>query len=304
MAFELSEFLTQTMNMVPESDTELDAQTRNQLIKQAVSDYSQDKPDIVGFDFTGDGGKYYPLFTTLTSYVDGFSRIQTISYIAATIASDELPNYLEPQDWDEDFYATAGRFLFFPNHSPASTETVRVTHTALYTWSAGTTTTAVNQTTHGFSVNDFVYASVSGATTTWVSAGTGSTADLLATHQVTAVADTDNFTATILAVTIPESDFFAVCNRAACLICRSIAERFARTSDSTITADSVDHTSRSQLFADRAKDFCKLYNDHIGINMDAQGNKIEAGHAEFVDLTTGPNWQPTRRYMFHNTGRR
>ena len=304
MAFELSEFLTQTMNMVPESDTELDVQTRNQLIKQAVSTYSQDKPDIVGFDFAGDGGKYYPLFSTLTSYVDGFSRIKTISYIAADISADELPNYLEPGDWDEDFYATAGRFLFLPNHSPAATETVRVTHTALYTWSAGTTTTLVNQTTHGFSVNDFIYASVSGGVTTWVSAGTGSTADLLATHQVTTVTDSDNFIATILAITIPEGDFFAVCNKAACLFCRSIAERYARTSDSTITADSVNHASRSQLFADRAKEFCKLYDDHMSINKDAQGNKINTGHSEFLDLKTGPEWQPNRRYLFHNTGRR
>lgn len=300
MAFELSEFLTQTMNMVPESDTELDVITRNQLIKQAVSDYSQDKPDIVGFDFSGDGGKYYLISTTLASYADGFSRIQTISYIAADISADELPNYLSKDDWDEDFYATAGRFLFFPNHSPASTETVRVTHTALYAWSAGTTTTLVNQSSHGFSLNDFIYNNGS----TWVSAGTGSTADLLATHQATTITDSDDFIATILAITIPEGDFFAVCNRAACLFCRSISEFFARTSDSTITADSVSHTTRSQLFKDRADNFCKLYNDHIGINIDAQGNKIETGHAEFLDLTTGPEWRPDRRYLFHRTGRR
>lgn len=300
MAFELSEFLTQTMNMVPKSDTELGAVTRNQLIKQAVSDYSQDKPDIIGFDFTGDGGKYYLISTTLTSYVDGFSRIKTISYIAAGIAADELPNYLESLDWNEDFYATAGRFLFFPNHSPAATETVRVTHTALYVWSSGTTTTSVNQTSHGFSLNDFIYNDGS----TWVSAGTGSTADLLATHQATTITDSDNFIATILAVTIPSGDFFAVCNRAACLFCRSISEFFARTSDSTIGADSVSHTARSQSFADRAKEFCKLYNDHLGINMDAQGNKIEAGHAEFVDLPVQTFWPGNRRSLFHDRGRR
>jgi hypothetical protein len=300
VAFELAEFLTQTMNMTPEADTELDAITRNQLIKQAVSDYSQDKPDTVSSDFSGDGGKFYNLLTSLTSYADGFSRIRTISYIAATIVDDELPNYLEAQDWNEDFYAGGVRYLFFPNHSPAATETVRATYTALYSWSAGTTTTAVNQVAHGFSVNDYVYAN---ASSVWLSAGTGDTANLLATHQVTTVTDVDNFTATALAVSVPEVDFFAICNKAACLFCRSIAERFARTSDSSITADSVNHTTRSGLFSNRADEFCKLYNDHMGINMDSDGNKIEDGHAEFLTFDDPVFYPGSRRLLFHTRQR-
>lgn len=301
MAFELAEFLTQVQNVAPKIvSQEMDTIDLNQQIKQAVSAYSQDKPDTVSSDFSGDGGKYYNLLSSLTLYEEGFSRIQTISYIAATIADDELPNYLESSDWDEDFYAGGIRFLFFPNHSPAATETVRVTYNAVYSWVAGTTTTAVNQTTHGFSVNDFVYLNSS---STWVSAGIGSTANLLATHQVTAVADTDNFTATTLAISIPEVDFFAICNKAACLICRSIAERYARTSDSTISADSVNHTTRSQLFSDRADEFCKLYADHMGINMDAQGNKIETGHAEFITLDSPTFWPGSRRLLFHDRNR-
>jgi hypothetical protein len=298
MAFELEEFLTQVKNVAPEIITasEIDDVSMSQQIKQAVSDYSQDKPDTTATDFSGDGGKYYNLLSTLTSYADGFSRIKTISYIAATLADDDLPEYLESQDWDEDFYAAGVRYLFFPNHNPAATETVRATYTALYSWSAGTTTTAVNQSSHGFSVNDYVYQNSS---STWVSAGTGDTANLLATHQVTTVTDVDNFTATALAISIPEVDFFAVCNRAACLICRSIAERYARTSDSTITADSVNHTTRSQLFSDRADEFCQLYSDHMGIRMDSDGNKIEPGYAEFVDIDTSPNWPTGRQYLFH-----
>lgn len=302
MAFELAEFLTQVQNAAPKIvSEEMDTIDLNQQIKQAVSAYSQDKPDIVSTDFSGDGGKYYDLLSSLTSYEDGFSRIKTISYIAATIADDELPNYLESSDWDEDFYAGGIRQLFFPNHSPAATETVRATYNTVYSWVAGTTTTAVNQSSHGFSVNAFVYLNTSPA---WVLAGTGATANLLATHQVTTVTDTDNFTATALAISIPEVDFFAICNKAACLICRSIAERYARTSDSTISADSVNHTTRSQLFSDRADEFCKLYNDHMGINMDAQGNKIEDGHAEFITLDSPVFWPGSRRLLFHDRGKR
>lgn len=302
MAFELAEFLTQVQNVAPKIiDEEMATIDLNQQIKQAVSAYSQDKPDTVSEDITGDGGKYYNLFTSLTSYEDGFSRIKTISYIAATIADDELPNYLESADWDEDFYAGGIRFLFFPNHSPASTETIRVTFNTVYSWVAGTNTTAVSQIAHGFSVNDFVYLNSSSS---WVSAGTGSTANLLATHQVTAVTDVDNFTATALAISIPEVDFFAICNKAACLICRSIAERYSRSGDSTITADSVNHLTKSQLFSDRADEFCKLYNDHIGINMDSDGNKIEMGHAEFIELPAQTYWPGSRRLLFHDRSRR
>lgn len=303
MAFELAEFLTQVKNVAPQiiiPAGEMDTISLNQQIKQAVSAYSQDKPDTVASDFSGDGGKFYNLTSSLTSYADGFSRIKTISYIAATIASDESPNYLEAGDWDEDFYAGGIRYLFFPNHSPAATETVRATYSALYSWTIGTTTTAVAQVAHGFSVNDFVYANSSSV---WVSAGIGSTADLLATHKVTTVADVDNFTATALATNVPEADFFAVCNKAACLICRSIAERYARTSDSTILADSVNHTARSQPFSDRADEFCKLYSDHLGISFDSDGNKMEAGHAEFITFDDPTFWPGNRQSLFHSRQR-
>jgi len=298
MAFELSEFLTQLMNMVPEADTELAAIIRNQLCKQAVMDYSRDRPDTVASDVTGDGGKYYPINTTnLASWSDEFSRISTIEYPAAVVASDETPVYLENDDYDQDYYAGGVRYLWLPNHAPASTETIRITYTAPYLWSVGTTTTAVVQASHGFSVNSYVYQNSAG---TWVSAGTGTTANLLATHRVTAVADSGNFTAKILAVSVPEADFFAICNRAACLVCQAIAERFARTSDSSIAADSVNHTTRSELFRRQAKEFCDLYAEHLGLasaQADAERNQ---GLAEFVDLDTQPLWPTGREFLFHS----
>lgn len=298
MAFEITEFATQLLNLVPEIDNELGLITRYQLIKQAVSEYSQDKPDVVSTDVSGDGGKYYALLSSLTSYDDGFSRIRSIEYPADDISDDDLPEYLEKIDWDEDFYADGIRYLFFPNHEPAATEEFRATYTALYSWSAATTTTSVSQSSHGFSLNDFVYQNSAG---TWVSAGTGSTANLLATHQATTITDTDNFVATVLGVSIPESDFFAVCYKAACLACYAIAEYFARSSDSTITADSVNHTPRSSLFASRGSEFCAKYNALIGIKTDAQGNKMDdRTHADFVDLDTQPMFPSGRRYLFHD----
>ena len=296
MAFELSEFLTQLMNMVPEADTELAAIIRNQLIKQAVVDYSKDRPDTAVSDVTGDGGKYYPINTTnLAAWSDEFSRISSIQYPAPAVATDETPVYLEKEDWDEDYYAGSVRYLWLPNHAPAATETFRVTYTATYLWSAGTTTTSVAQTAHGFAVGAFVYQNAAG---TWVSAGTGATANLLATHKVTSSADVNNFVATILAVSVPEIDFFALCNRAACLICEAIAERFSRTSDSTITADSVNHTTRAEQFRAQAKRFCALYSDHIGA-ITGEGLQGVLGFADFIDLDTSPLWPTGRDFLTH-----
>src|SRR3990167_6873446 len=150
MTFELSEFLTQLMNMVPEADTELAAIIRNQLIKQAVVDYSRDRPDTIASDVTGDSGNYYPInATNLPSWADEFSHILTIQYPAPVVASDETPVYLDTEDWDEDYYAGGVRYLFLPNHAPGATEKLRITHTAPYLWTVGTATPSVAQNSAG-----------------------------------------------------------------------------------------------------------------------------------------------------------
>lgn len=288
------------MNRVPEADTELNAITRNQLIKQAVMDYSRDRPDTITTDVTGDGGKYYPI-SNLTDYADSFSRITRIEYPAPTVASDETPVYLEAADWDEDYYASGTRYLWLPNHAPAATETVRITYTAPYIWSAATTTTNVSQTSHGFSADDYIYQNSS---STWVDADPGgATANLNATHQATTITDTDNFVATILGVSVPEIDFFAICDKAACLVCQAIAERFSRTTDSTISADSVGHTTRAQEFANRAREFCQAYNEHLGI-MTSDGGESQLGQSEFIDFDTSPLYPVGREFLFHNRGSR
>lgn len=300
MSITLSTFLTQLMNMVPQSDTELTAITRNQKIKQAVTDYSRDRPDQITDDVSGDGGKYYLLdgsSAVVSGWSDTFSQIVAIQYPAPTIASDETPVYLEPDDWDTSYHDASNRYLWLPNHAPAATETMRITYTAAYVWSAGSITKSVAQSSHGFSLNDYVYQNEDGA---WVDAGGGSGA-LLATHQATTITDTNNFVATELAVSIPQMDFFAVCNRAACLACQAIAERYSRTSDSSITADSVNHTSRAQEFRNQAREFCRLYNDHLGIMSDADGNSTTGSPmADFVDLDTSPLWPTGREFIFHN----
>jgi len=65
--------------------------------------------------------------------------------------------------------------------------------------------------------------------------------------------------------TIPESDEDALANLAASLCSAALASAYAPTSDPTITADSVDHKSKSEKYETRSRAQRKIYTDHVGI---------------------------------------
>ena len=54
MSIDISAFLVNLMNVVPEADTELALIISNKIIKQAVLDYGRDRPDTATTDITGD----------------------------------------------------------------------------------------------------------------------------------------------------------------------------------------------------------------------------------------------------------
>lgn len=286
MAFSLAVFLAQVDSLLTADNDELAAHKRYWQIKSAVERYSQDRPDDFTEDFTGDGGRYYPLTgasPSLSYWVDEFSQILNLEYPAYAVTADHEPAYLTPEDWDTDYWASTVRYLRFPNHSPASTETVRVKYTRPYQWSASATTTSVSATAHGFSVNDYVYLN----NATWTKA----TDQRLGTHIVTVVGSVDTFTAALLQADTPPADFFALCHLAAGLCCQALADKYSRTNDTLINADSVNHISRAQEFRNRANELIKLYERHMGLTKDA--NTAVLGAGEFVDWNTAPS--ATRR---------
>lgn len=73
------------------------------------------------------------------------------------------------------------------------------------------------------------------------------------------------FTIPRISTTILENDYDAVCNLAAGFCLEDLANSYAQSSDSTISADSVDYRSKSQEFASRAKRMVQLWKDHMGI---------------------------------------
>jgi hypothetical protein len=246
---DLSDFLNQLDALVSANNDELSQARREDVVRAALERYSHDRPDTQTDDVTGDGGRYYAITTELASWIEEFSRIRSIEYPAAVIASDELPQYLEDEDWQDDYWAdvsgTQTRHLLLPNHSPAATETMRITYTVPWT--------------------------LSGAPE---------------------------------AVSTPAQDFYAICYAAACIYCQQVAAKYARIGDSTISADSASHTTKSQEFKNRAVDFCKTYEQMMGIGKGITGAEAgaeEAPAGTFVNWDTAPGWPVGRDYIFHRS---
>lgn len=115
--------------------------TIDEGIDQARKIFSKIKPHIIVEDEVGDDGRYYAL-GMLADWQDDFSEILSIDWDAASrISSDEQVNPLNRDDGDWTYYRDATtRYLVFPNHSPASSLTFRVTYTTFQTLSATTST--------------------------------------------------------------------------------------------------------------------------------------------------------------------
>jgi hypothetical protein len=108
------------------------------------------------------------------------------------------------------------------------------------------------------------------------------------------------FTATAHLCEAPQEDFFAICYLAASLCCQAMAAKYARIGDSTISADSTAHGSKSGDYSTRASEFMALYQGAMGI---AETSVVKAGGA-FFDWDVKPTAQDGRDYMFHGKGNR
>jgi hypothetical protein len=73
------------------------------------------------------------------------------------------------------------------------------------------------------------------------------------------------FTIPRSAITVPAQDEDAFCNLAASLCLEELANSFAHSNDPTINADSVNHRTKAQEFAARAKRHLQIYNEALGL---------------------------------------
>lgn len=295
MSILITTILTQVDLLITADNDEYSQLSRQERIRDALDMYSHDLPDEYGEDVTGNDTGYYKISDSLTYWREGFSDIMSIEYPAATIASNEQPQYLGTGDWRDDYLINGDYYLYLSNHSPATTEEMRITYTSPYLWTQSTATTAVSQTAHGFSVDDYVYLDGS----TWTAA-----TERDCTHIVSAVADADNFTAAALQVDIPTQHFFPFCNLVACVCCKAIASKYSRTNETTIIADSVNHTTRATEFRTQADKFCAMYRSGVGLPPvdSVTGASTTIPASSYADIDATPAWKRGRRFVFHNHG--
>jgi hypothetical protein len=298
----LSAFRQQVDYLITADNNELPLLARNSAVKGAVERYGRDRPYIHADDVTGTASHFYPIATALPSWVEGFSRVESIEYPAHALADNARPQYLQPLDFIDDYLIADVRYLYLPNHAPAATETLRVTYSVPWTWAASTTLTNVTQAAHGFAVNDYVYYNSAGDTDyLWKKASHPS----LGTHRVTAVtaatppAVSGAFVCAELQVGVREEHFNAVCYLAAAGCCRALATKYALGSDSTIGADSVQRTNNAGEFARRADEFVALYEQGIGSGKTVAPSRA---YGQFVEMFPEAGWPGNRDFMFH--GRR
>ncbi len=93
-------------------------------------------------------------------------------------------------------------------------------------------------------------------------------------------------TCTDAACTVEDFDEEAVQALAAAFFCIMLATYYAQDQDSTNSADSVDHTSKSRDYEARSKRYRKVYYDHLGI---AEGKTPAASVTRDQDMR--PSWQ-------------
>jgi len=85
--------------------------------------------------------------------------------------------------------------------------------------------------------------------------------------------------------TVPDSDFYILCNMAAERLCLQLATEYSQNTDSTIGADTVNGTGTKNNFTDIAKLFRTRWTDALGIKDD--GSPSGACYFDDWDLERG-----------------
>ena len=274
----LSEFVDILDGALNSQDSEMIDLVRERAVKAAMEKYSVDKPGHYTEDVTGNDTHYYDLATLLAYWGEDVGFVERIQFPATSVASNGSPVYLDPKDWNDSYWDETTRYLYLPHHQPTTAQTMRVEYRMPHIWTVSTVATAVEQADHGFSANDYVI----NRSGTWASVSTIRTA----THQVSAVADTSNFTAKIIQVDIPAVDFYAVCHLSSSIACRELATRYAAMGDSYVRTALSSTQIKTSEYSRRADEYLEMYEKHIGLGdgLIGAGTYVAIGIPEHATL--------------------
>ena len=297
--------ITRVLSLLQISTSALASTDAGIAVDNAVSQYSKDLPLEAISHFAGQGQYNYDIKNVLGSWTDDFSVIKKIEYPVGS-QSAEL---LEDIDWqiyksDETTYSIA-------NATSGASSVV-----------ASTITNAIF-----FNQYDCVYISDDDANeVNWVSTDGITSSGVVAlsntientydatplvrkrkqlrfltyspiTTEVVRVVYSAVHTFSDMTDTIPANDYKAVTFLAAALAAYMISASYAKHSDSSMSADSVDYLSKVEQWKTVADDYYKKYQSHIGITKEG-GSPSAASHTADWDKMLA--WGSDR--LFH--GRR
>jgi len=95
--------------------------------------------------------------------------------------------------------------------------------------------------------------------------------------------------------TIDDNDIEAVIALASAICFWALAAKFAQSTDSSIDADVIDYTRKTDLYKDLAKEKAALYNSLMGLGSEAKGNT--AAGVQIKDLDIAYSWRED--YLTH-----
>ncbi len=100
-------------------------------------------------------------------------------------------------------------------------------------------------------------------------------------------------------IDLNQTELSALTQLCASLFCQVVANRYARTSDPSISADSVDHGSRFHNFNTAAKTYFKRYEQIMNTSLMSPNGAVKSGAGgEFVEWPSSKRLSGRRR-LFH-----
>ena len=103
------------------------------FVRRALRRYSIDRPKEKVSSVTGAGTRYITVnATNFPGFIDGWSVVKRIEAFKPTVADDEYPNYIEPDEWD--FYRDDSTYyVHFVNQCPSTSDASLFTYTIPHT---------------------------------------------------------------------------------------------------------------------------------------------------------------------------
>lgn len=267
MAKALLDFQNYVDYLVSDKKPQLDTTKRDEFIQQAVSQYSNRRPQVITETITGDGNAYLSL---PSGFDENFSTILGIEYPL----DQQPPQFLKMTDYMLQAVPISvevkGVRIAWPssNYPPVDVEayfSYTLKH-ALKEEITGTATAATSTTLtdlgSGWTADAYINMIIR------ITDGTGegqvrkitmNTTEILTVSVAWTTNPSTDSTFTIIDNSIPDGNFEAVCVLAASIYEEALAAYYAQTASMTINVDAMNFRTRSAECASRAEDFREEY---------------------------------------------